>query len=283
MHLPLPTSHALRAGFSLVELSVVIVIISIVALMGLEVAATYMGRTAYQTTQERMQRIDAAIVKYVKVKDRLPCPGGRLDTWQSTNYGKELRSGNLCNAGPMNNGTNPEIQYGDVPARDLNLPLSVMVDGFGSKFRYVVTRSMGRTSAELDTGAANENFFDSANGITIRSGGLDTTCDTAGTLCQTRGTAAYVIFSHGKDRRGAHNKNGILLGGCSPDTTTDGKIDSVNCRLNTTHSTITLVKNGSGATVTVPANVFYDSRYNTGTQEQHFFDDLILWRSRSDL
>jgi len=78
-----------RRGFSLLELSIVIAIISVVAVMGLEMAAAFLSRTAYQNTQDAANTVDAALVKYRTVYGRLPCPARLNLPITDVNYGKE--------------------------------------------------------------------------------------------------------------------------------------------------------------------------------------------------
>lgn len=273
-----------REGFSLIELSVVIAIVSVVAVMGLEVAATFMSRTAYQVTQERIEAIDRALVQYRRQYGRLPCPGALASSAVAESvkggrcYGKEKRNdgaGNLC-ANYSNAcdaaafASNSNLKYGTVPVRDLGLPLYYMTDGYNNLLTYYVTNTMvtSSTSFNLDT---------SVDGFTIRSGKQGATCGSTGNVCQTRGTAAYVLLSFGKNARGATSPAGTVVLACLPalpgTTYVDGAIDSVNCR------------NGANLTLenTVPLDVFYDSRFNIGTQEQSYYDDIIKWRSKSSL
>ena len=33
-------------------------------------------------------------------------------------------------------------------------------------------------------------------------------------------------------------------------------------------------------TVGIATNVYYDSRFNNGTQTSNYFDDIVIWRTR---
>lgn len=279
-----------RRAFSLVELSVVIVIISIVAVMGLEVTATFMGRTAYQATEEKLAVIDKAMADYYHANNGLPCPAHTPIPPSCACYGRGVYDGAsvsctvpsgtyTCHtevatcAAPLIGAT---LRVGDVPVRDLNLPLSYTVDGYGNKIRYVMTRDM-----ELNAPATPQNNM-ATDAIAIRSGRLDATCGSVGNRCQAVGTAAYILISHGKDQRGAFSRNGVANpeSPCVGGNEDDGKIDAANCRFG---DTPTLRLDGSGAGVSVPQNEFYDSRFNAGTVEQNYFDDIVKWRSKSML
>lgn len=284
---PSAKRHA-RAGFSLIELSVVLSILSIIAVMGLELTANYMDRTAYKVTQQRLDMIDKALVAYRQANNKLPCPANQTLTPSDACYAKECSgpgaqpctaangatpcSGNTgtCRSASISTGN---IYYGDVPVRDLGLPLSTLLDGYGNRIYYAVTRD----HVSNPTMNATSNFNTADDEIRVRSGKLDSSC--AGvSLCQDRGTASYFIFSVGADKRGGRLPSSNLPFSCQYDVAlTDGMTDTANCRFGAG----TLVKNGS-TPISIPENVFYDSRFNTGPTDSHF-DDLVKWRARGSL
>jgi prepilin-type N-terminal cleavage/methylation domain-containing protein len=51
-------SSVLKRGFSLIELSIVVAILSIVSVLGLEVATSFIGARAYDRTKEQLKVID---------------------------------------------------------------------------------------------------------------------------------------------------------------------------------------------------------------------------------
>ena len=250
--------RSMRHGFSLIELSIVMVIVGTVATLGLESAATFLERSAQEITEERIKTIDKALVKFHKVHGRLPCPGGRTvavtDAGSMGGYGLEY-----CHATLAISSTS--LRQGMVPVRTLNLPLEYAVDGYGSKFNYVVTTGMTATATYLATG----------DGISVRTGKLNTSCSTG---CNTMGTAAFLVVSPGYDRRGGVSERGTPTKNCINGTSDDTKIDAQNCAFAGTNS-VTL-----GVTGVTP-DVFYDSRYNRGFNEQNYFDDIVIWRPKN--
>lgn len=250
-----------QAAFSLVELSVVMAIVSIIAVLGLESMAAYMGRTAYDTTQKRLEVIREALAKHRYVYGYLPCPANHAVGPSDTTFGKEIRSGTACSSSSIT----ADIHYGYVPVRDLQLPIAYMKDGYGSYLRYVVSEPL----TVAGTGSGQFGNASSAGLITIRTGKLEQPCSTQ---CQElTDRAAYVLLSFGGDRRGS-TTSGSTSTTCISDTGFDAMIDSANCRF------------GSGSlSVAVPYDVFYDSRFNNGKVEENHFDDLIVWQTKSQL
>lgn len=277
--------HAACAGFSLVELSVVIAIISAIAVMGLELTAHYMNRTAYKVTQERIEAIDKAIVRYTKTYNKLPCPSLNTLVLGDACYGKEANGqpsgcGNtrdVCRANTMGTTT---LFAGNVPVRDLGLPMSYMLDGYGSRIMYVATANQVYNRNYH----ATINFDREPDQIAIRSGKLDSTCGGA-SVCQDRGNASFLVLSYGADRRGGATAS--AAGTSQPCdmgaalARYDGMIDTANCRFG---NNIALTRNGTTVIApAIPMNVFYDSRFNAGDQEASHFDDIVRWRPKGNL
>ena len=284
---PLATRHG-SPGFSLLELSVVLAIISVIAVMGLEMTANYMNRTAYKVTAERLEAIDQAIVRYRKVYNKLPCP--TYLNWDPPNacYGKEANGTSGCNdtAGACSAASiyvgAPYVNLvrGWVPVRDLGLPMSMMMDGYGSRINYITNVNL-TYNLTYTPGDPNDSFNNAPDGIIIRSGKIDAVCGTAGSVCQNRGTASYVLLSVGADRRGGIGADSYTSGAynCTyPDSVTAANWpDTANCRFGTGY---TLSKGGAPQAINL--DVFYDSRFNAGTGDAKF-DDLIKWRSKGNL
>lgn len=131
-------------GFTLVELSVVIIVISIVVGMGL-VATMGALETARRTqTENKLNEIEKALMAFRKQYNRLPCPGDSSATIADSDYGKEDATSGVCNYNsttPPYGITNTDLFRtieGGVPTRSLNLPDEYMFDGWGRRFVYAV-------------------------------------------------------------------------------------------------------------------------------------------------
>ncbi|MFM9890172.1 MAG: type II secretion system protein [Rickettsiales bacterium] len=343
-------------GFSLLEMSVVIAIVSIIAVMGLEATSIYLGRTAYTSTRDKIAAIDQALRNYYRITGRLPCPANRTQAESysaGTTYGFEdcaptssiftggvvavgvkaggtgysgsgvtfnntgtggsgasatyTQSGGIITAGTVTvagsgyyreptltantggsgaqlvAGTNA-LYFGSIPTAELGLPVSAGLDAYGVRINYVVTQ-----------GLTNAYSFNGTNGnIEVRSGLLKQpcsgTCDVlADPTASPSNGAAYFVFSSGANQRGGVNRNGTgvvsssnpVLNCLSTPTTTsfDLAIDSQNCAAISGSGLDTASIGG-----TIPFNVFYDSRFNTGSGvEANIFDDIVVWRTKGQL
>ena len=275
-----PLHNSSARGFSLVELAIVVAIISVVATLGLEVAANFVARTSTSISRDRLKVVDEATAAFFKVNGRLPCPAVINVPLTNANFGQEN-----CAAVTFFGTIGGGLMWGGVPTTTLNLPTSFALDGFGSKFEYVVTRNLTQAGTAVsgqfgyNAGTAAQNGI---GGIEVRSGVLEQPCNSS--KCQilanpslTPSTgAAYLIFSNGPDQRGAYSARGVALKNCltfSPER----RVDTQNC----------VYGNGSisaGMSVTtIPTNVFYDSRINAGLNLSSYFDDVVIWRPRGQL
>ena len=245
------TCHTQRnAGFSLLELSIVILIFSSIAVMGLQLVSKMVTRKVYFTTQSQLMTLDTAMMKFYRVYGRLPCPADRTLAITNASYGNEGNCGGATST-----------VSGMIPFRAMNLPVNTVIDGYNNRINYVVSRELATTST-----------FTTAANIEVRSGNLQQPCSSSCTVLANPATgngAAYVLFSNGEDKRGAVNMLGTTSFPCYS-STSDTRIDSQNC--------------AAGAlTIGISSTVYYDSRYNNGTQNANYFDDIIVWRTKGRL
>jgi len=204
------------AGFTLIEIAIVLVVIGVImagSLVGLKPVVEN-GRTS--TTTSKLKRVELALQAYVMQNGCLPCPAdGTLasDTdlnagWSHSDtdyYGPNGPSSRPCTA-PGGSACNQNggggaaaHPVGVVPWKTLGLRESDILDAWNSRISYAVDSSLTVT----------------VNGSMYRT---TPTSYPAGTLSvtnynatQTQTTAAaYVLVSHGRDRAGAFAANGSL-------------------------------------------------------------------------
>jgi len=148
-------------GFSLVEIAIVLAILGFVLTIGLKSTGAYLSAERRQTTVARLAGIDAALVNYVAVQRRLPCPAdGTLAT------GLEARTAatGVCTA----------MATGVVPWVTLGLSEGEALDAWNNRITY---RTVSAVVAVIPGGTNNGFTSDQA---------LDmTNCDTAGAVGTT--------------------------------------------------------------------------------------------------
>ena len=240
-------------GFTLVELTVVLVILALLAstLIGMSSALINIQRA--ETTRAKLKAIDAALVSFVAINKRLPCPAnGGLMT------GVELVGADQdepCGASQAG---------GVVPWTALGLSASDIEDGWGTRITYRLDPYLARTAA-MDMSLCDP----AGTATTLPKTGNPSrnTCGTSGScssstlnLCVTpsqfldlkgiqirdsvapAGTilmdpaltpstgAAYILISHGENRSGGYSSDGVLLSATTAvegDNETQNRADTV--------------------------------------------------------
>jgi prepilin-type N-terminal cleavage/methylation domain-containing protein len=190
----------LQSGFSLVELAIVMLIISILlagVMMPLAIQREVRG---YTDTKKTMDDIREALIGFTLANGRLPCPATKTVADGTAGAGTEALTGNACTS-----------VTGVIPWVTLNVPET---DEWGGRFTYRVTSAFGDTYANSTWGCAP-----TANPASPASFAL---CASGDMKIQSRTTAkaAYdltsialpaVFISHGKNGRGAYRTNGVQI------------------------------------------------------------------------
>ncbi|MFT6332574.1 MAG: prepilin-type N-terminal cleavage/methylation domain-containing protein [Lentimonas sp.] len=134
-----------KKAFSLIELSVVILIISILVNGGLGISKTAINNHKTKVTNQRMDEVYSALGNFVLTNRSLPHPSPLALAVGTSEYGVSdaVNAPNLCNAFTPVSG---DVIYGMVPAATLGLSPEYGEDGFGTKFSYVVERRFTKVS-----------------------------------------------------------------------------------------------------------------------------------------
>lgn len=230
--------YKLQAGFTLVELSIVIIIVGLLTAGGLAVGSSMIERAAYIDTQKLISQLQQTLRDYYVVNGRLPCVARLNDTPGSGTFGTEITTCLTSTATPgdteRDDTGNPAVRIGMVPVRTLGLPDSAAQDKYGNRIIYAVT--------EMLTSAAD--FGSQLGGITVKdASGNDILTD-----------AVYFLGSTGRDRKGGYAyQTASIPTACG----SSDNLDVLNCTLTTAD--------------------FRDAPYNNGDVENRFFDDITSW------
>lgn len=217
-------------GFSLVEISIVLLIGSLLLAGASSALTTYLKQGRINTTTERLDHINAAIQQYLNVNKKLPCPAPFDAKPDTAEFGIEVNATDCRTAAYAGTfrvgGAGSEIRIGAVPVRSLNLPDQFVADGWKARYTYVVTEAL-----------ASEGFFQQAGGkIAVVDSNNNTVVSPAG-------SAQYVIISHGENKSGAFDISGVALGNCNA-----GALEEINCnRTSATFRKTILLAEAEGA------------------------------------
>lgn len=251
MNILTPYSKRL-AGFSLVEMAIVILIAGIMMGAGLSLLAVKQTAAQADVTRKNQETIKQALINYLGQKKRLPCP-------------TTVANGGI--AAPLP----PCTSYsGIVPYYALGLDRAVALDGWENFITYVVSANPITTpplspyttawlysynassSASPNTNNASLAFWPS-----ISTGGITVTDGTNTIASPSNATgAAVVLISYGKNGYGAFN----IKGQNAPPPTAN--VDEVkNAAPDSTGLAITVVKRDAS----------------------EIFDDILMIVSTNDL
>ena len=192
-------SRVRHQGFTLVELSIVLVIIALISSGLMFSLSGQQDQLQTKDAQKQLATIQEALLGYAMTNGRLPCPAPAI-----------LPSGN-ANAGlapaPPCTGT---AQYGVIPWVTLGLPET---DPWGNRFTYFVSQKFtaaltgsAQASFTLTTGSPNAVPADNAGTANILNNGINIASD-----------LPAVIVSHGKRAAGAFTSTGNQIAGATGD------------------------------------------------------------------
>lgn len=173
-----------RAAFSLLELSVAIIIIGVIFGVALSLKQSS-ANDCVVATKEQLAQVDQAIHDYVSKYDRFPRPAIRTAGVEDTQYGREASAASL----DSNNG----VLFGALPFQALGLAPSYAGDCWGNKFTYAVTEDL-TDSVKFMATAPGPTF---EGRITIKSSPTSTVST----------SMAYAVVSHGLNGTGAVKVN----------------------------------------------------------------------------
>jgi prepilin-type N-terminal cleavage/methylation domain-containing protein len=218
-----------RRGFSLLELSMVLVVSGLMLGFLTQMTSSVDAAQCYTSTKTQIITINEAIQRFARKNDRLPMPAARNIGIEDINYGREALAAAIDQAGG--------VSFGALPFQALGLSPTMAGDCWGNKFTYMVTTA-------LTTNASSGGYLDSTiEGNIARKNNSGGSADAK---------IAYAVVSHGMDELGSVELNytGVSKGWCG------GAADlrTINCRAATAEVADAVFNDGKNAA----ANYFDD-------------------------
>lgn len=141
-------------GFSLIELSIVLIIIGLLATPLIQEYGRYVIQKRRDDTAISMRAIDAALAAYQEIHGRYACPSDRSIAFGEDGHGEEncaqldALGADTCGGEGVGPGicratqAPGEVYIGGVPYVTLGLPFKETLDGWSNSITYAVTRAM---------------------------------------------------------------------------------------------------------------------------------------------
>lgn len=177
-------------GFSLIEMSIVLVVFGLLSAGLLNGLSAYREQAQVNEARQQLARIRDALLGFVLINGRLPCPADpALNSTSTSPAGLEaVGAGDLgCS-----------LRQGVLPWQTLGLE---EIDPWGNRFTYFADKAFSQplTQAEKDAGVRNRITLDSEASATIQ--------DKVDHNILTKLPA--VVVSHGRNGTGATGANGL--------------------------------------------------------------------------
>lgn len=192
-------SHLVK-GFSLVELTIVLIIVSLLASGLLFGIAAQRNAAETSDARRQLENIHEALVGYAMANGRLPCPA-------PANLASGDPSAGIAATPPCED----SAQHGVLPWVTLGLPES---DPWGNRFSYSASNIY--TAAK---GAEAQASF------SLASVGNINVKESAGSTTSIASELPAVVVSHGSKSAGAYQSSGAKLPGASGDEAENADAD----------------------------------------------------------
>lgn len=244
-----------RSGFTLLEMAVVITIVAIIIASAMTMGNRWITAERYRVTNRNFDAIERAMLTHLRTYRRLPCPSDISLTPGNGQFGVEAANPGPCTGGvPAANFSSGNTVMGGLPTQALDLPASMMTDGWGRKIMYAIDMRMTR----LDS-ADNYPYNES---VAIGSIRVDARLANGTTVERNSASnrAVYLLLSYGPNGHGSFlpKSNARLWAG-----STDAD-EWNNCNCNRTAATA------------ADAIFVQSSPFPT-------FDDIVRYKRRSQL
>lgn len=234
----------IKNGFTLLELAVVLVLVSLMAGFAIKVAPS---KDCYAVTRAQQRDIQDAIDTFVRANNYYPKPARRTVSVNNALYGVAVTVGTdvdrIGAAGPT------AVLSGALPFATLGLNTSYAADCWGNKFTYMVSEEL--------TDSTTYKSSTSSGDITVRTG-------TKASPATLTSMAAYSVISHGADALGASPRNYTASTKyCNTEQASGAvvRIDKENCDTNDKD--------------------IYSSEFNNGVGAPNFYDDLVVYANKT--
>ena len=184
-------------GFTLIELSIVLIISSLILVGALQAYEIYDEKQKMERSTALMADVEQAILNFVQEEGRFPCPAPVNGSAAGNDY--DLEQCSTANGVTRTNAGAGNILIGKLPAETLDISNSYMKDVHGNYLVYAITEAA--TIDESVTGA-----------IQVIEEGIDedSSSSTYGQLVplQTHNNVLYSVVSLGDNYVGAYQHDG---------------------------------------------------------------------------
>lgn len=257
-----------KKAYTLIELSIAILVISLLMAGVFSMATGSISGSKSIVATQRMNEIYKSLGTFLMINKRLPCPASvGLSKVNDASYGQEVRAltGEVAtgcggaNTGVYNSSSSPNLFFGAVPIKSLNLSSEYSEDGYDNKIGYIIDRRF--TLDFVQPGTSSGNSFGTVDIDNDAFPAVITIKEKNTTLDSVLGNKfIFVLISYGANGNGAFRAN-------------DGEQNA------TTSNTPT---DTSGEYENQVVSLDFDGVFINNSFENDIFDDVLFYKSRPD-
>jgi prepilin-type N-terminal cleavage/methylation domain-containing protein len=199
-------------GFSLIEVAIALIIIGVLIGPMMYTYGVYIKKRQINQTASALSIVNQSLIRYVAKYGHYPYPADRNIAIGTAGFGQAATEPGggwpACPVLPAISGVTCEtnvnafgggsVLIGDVPFATLGVPYKSVLDGYGMKMTYAVTKALAQPIPFNESAGAIEVL--NATGASIYAAG--------------EARSHYMVVSHGKDQRGGFNLGGTLTAAC---------------------------------------------------------------------
>ena len=133
-----------QRGFTLIEMSVIVIIASVLIGMAISFALPLIETSKRIETEQKIKLIKNALAEYAVQNYRIPCPATPL---MNATYGFETGNGTALGLA----GFRCNANTGMIPFHTLGIPATYAFDGWGNPFTYAVSPAFTLSTVDAQT------------------------------------------------------------------------------------------------------------------------------------
>lgn len=259
-------------GFTLIEISIVLVVIGLLISGGLLGIAPVLEQAKRTQTENTLTKIEDALLLYAMQNSCLPCPAD--GTSPGANEGLTLNNVGTPYTGCTTTACRGELVDNVVPWQSLGLQRADAIDEWGTQITYHLSETTNATQGTAP--ATCDNLADSAvatgtggftrSGTTFPQGCLNVEDTNSAAFVTNTVQAAYVLISHGPDTSGGFASNT----GNGTRTNNQQATNTVQIENN-----LGACDDGAGPAAPTPCH----QGDPIGLSDDTYFDDVVRWKT----